>query len=80
MKLFIVTILLMLASLPVFSGERSSKIDFEDVLVEGVNKQPLDSLSQLSDENGHKKYRLYRKRAGFKDLHEPLLIELGNLQ
>lgn len=42
-------------------------IDFEDELVEGMNKQPLDSLSQLSErERARRKSHLYRKRAGFR--------------
>jgi len=61
-------------------ADRQTKIDFEDQLVEGVNRQPLDSLSQLSEDRNSKKYRLYRKRAGFRDLHDNLLDELRNLQ
>jgi hypothetical protein len=60
--------------------DRRTKIDFEDQLVEGINKQPLDSLSQLSEDRASKKYRLYRKRAGFRDLHDNFLDELRNLQ
>jgi hypothetical protein len=67
-------------SFSTFSQQRSTKIDFEDTLVEGVNRQPLDSLSQLSEDRNNKKYRLYRRRAGFRDLHEDLLEELRNLQ
>lgn len=62
------------------ADSRKTKIDFEDALVEGVNKQPLDSLSQLSDEQNARKYRLYRKRGGFRDLHDALLLEMRNSQ
>lgn len=42
-------------------------IDFEDEVVEGMNKRPLDSLSQISDADRRKKKpHLYRKRVGFK--------------
>jgi len=61
-------------------ADRSTKIDFDDTLVEGVNKQPLDSLSQISEDGDSKKYRLYRKRAGFRDLHDNLMDELRNMQ
>jgi hypothetical protein len=47
--------------------KRSKVIDFEDEVVEGMNKRPLDSLSTLGD--GGKKRRkphLYRKRVGFR--------------
>jgi hypothetical protein len=42
-------------------------IDFEDEVVEGMNKRPLDSLNQISERNRlKKKPHLYRKRGGFK--------------
>jgi len=46
---------------------RQKVIDFEDEIVEGLNKRPLDSLNQVSD-NGKKKRKphLYRKRVGFR--------------
>jgi hypothetical protein len=73
-------ILVACASLELAADGRRKKIDFEDQLVEGVNRQPLDSLSQLSEDRASKKYRLYRKRAGFRDLHDGLVDELRNLQ
>jgi hypothetical protein len=54
-------------ALDLSGGKRGKVIDFEDETVEGVNKKPYDSFSQLSD--GNKKRRrahLYRKRAGFR--------------
>lgn len=48
--------------------QKSEKvIDFEDEVVEGLNKRPLDSLSQISERN-KKRHRphLYRKRVGFR--------------
>lgn len=51
---------------PIQGIKRQKVIDFEDSLVEGVNKRPLDSLSQVSEKNkGKKRPHLYRKRAGF---------------
>ena len=47
--------------------KRSKVIDFEDEVVEGLNKRPLDSLSQISERDRKKhKPHLYRKRAGFR--------------
>lgn len=47
---------------------RSRAIDFEDELVEGMNKKPLDSVSQLGQrDKRRKKPHLYRKRSGFRD-------------
>lgn len=42
-------------------------IDFEDEVVEGLNKRPFDSLSQISERNKKRhKPHLYRKRVGFR--------------
>jgi len=47
--------------------KRAKVIDFEDEVVEGVNKRPLDSLNQISDADRKKhKPHLYRKRGGFR--------------
>lgn len=48
--------------------DRKSKLDFEGSVVEGINKKPLDSLSQISDrDKGRKKTYLYWKRSDFND-------------
>jgi hypothetical protein len=49
------------------SKKRQKVIDFEDEVVEGLNKRPLDSLSQISekDKKRHKPH-LYRKRGSFR--------------
>lgn len=47
--------------------KRQKVIDFDDELVEGLNRRPLDSLSQLSEkEKRRRKHHLYHKRASFK--------------
>jgi hypothetical protein len=49
------------------TNKRQKVIDFEDEVVEGLNKRPLDSLNQISEADKRKhKPHLYRKRAGFK--------------
>ena len=49
-------------------SKRQKSIDFEDEVVEGMNKRPLDSVSQISEKDRNKrKPHLYRKRAGFRD-------------
>ena len=50
------------------SGPKREKvIDFDDEMVEGMNKRPLDSLSQISErDRKRKKPHLYRKRVGFR--------------
>lgn len=49
-------------------GPASQKvIDFEDETIEGLNKRPLDSLSQISEKDKRRrKPHLYRKRSGFR--------------
>jgi hypothetical protein len=48
-------------------GKRQKVIDFEDETIEGLNKRPLDSLSQISEKDKRRrKPHLYRKRGGFR--------------
>jgi hypothetical protein len=48
-------------------GKRTRVIDFEDEVVEGMNKRPLDSLNTLGDSGKkRRKPHLYRKRVGFR--------------
>lgn len=48
-------------------NKRSKVIDFEDEVVEGMNRKPLDSLSHISDPNKKKaRPHLYKKRVGFR--------------
>ncbi|MGK5084939.1 hypothetical protein WDW37_16750 [Bdellovibrionota bacterium FG-1] len=52
---------------PPAAQQRQSVIDFEDETIEGLNKRPLDSLSQISEKDRRrKKPHLYRKRASFR--------------
>jgi hypothetical protein len=46
----------------------STKLNFEDGMVEGMNKRPLDAFHQLSeaDKSGRLPH-LYKKRANFAD-------------
>lgn len=53
----------------VHAGDKSRQkvIDFDDETIEGLNKRPLDSLSQLSEKDKRRrKPHLYRKRTGFR--------------
>lgn len=48
-------------------GSSQKVIDFDDEVVEGLNKRPLDSLSQISErDKKRQKQHLYRKRASFR--------------
>ena len=49
------------------AGSRQKVIDFDDETIEGLNKRPLDSLSQISEKDRrHRKPHLYRKRVSFR--------------
>lgn len=57
--------------------KRQKVIDFEDEVVEGVNKRPWDSLSQISDsEKRRRKSHLYRKRGGFRTETQETFVAL----
>ena len=58
------------------AGAREKVIDFEDALVEGVNRKPYDSLQALSEkERRHRRAHLYHRRAGFQSEIEETLLE-----
>lgn len=62
-------------------SERQKSLDFEDEVVEGVNKKPLDSLNQISqkDKNRNRLF-LYWKKHHFKEKTHETLRELRYLQ
>ncbi len=56
------------------AGERKTSLDFEEQLVEGVNKRPLDSLNSVNDGNGAGKNRhLYSRKIRFEAENRRLL-------
>lgn len=56
-------------------------IDFEGDLVEGMNKRPLDSLSEISElQKRRKRMHLYRKRRGFRTETQETLREMRYLE
>lgn len=61
--------------------QRTKVIDFDDEVVEGMNKRPLDSVSQVSDPGKRaRKPHLYRKRASFRSEIRETLRELRYAQ
>lgn len=60
------------------AGARSRKvIDFEGDVVEGINRQPLGSLNQISEQDRRRGgAHLYRKRITFKNEDMALIREL----
>jgi hypothetical protein len=49
-------------------GKRLKVIDFDDEVVEGMNKRPLDSVAEIHEsDRHHPRAHLYRKRVGFRN-------------
>ena len=66
----------LLIAAPGFAGSREKVIDFEDALVEGVNRKPYDSLQALSErERRRRKAHLYHRRLSFQSEIEETLRE-----
>ena len=57
-------------------NKRSKTINFEDDVVEGINRKPLDSVNQISERDAKGRPHLYKKRAGFSDREQVLTQEL----
>ncbi len=78
---FTIALFIMTAIHAAASDKREKVIDFEDEVVEGLNKKPLDSANQISERDGKKhQLHLYRKRAGFRSETEATLRELRYFQ
>ncbi len=76
MKLKIIILLLLASSAHSADNKRSKSINFEDELVEGINRKPLDSVNQLSELEANQRKHLYRKRSGFVDRDIIVMEEL----
>lgn len=74
----IIYIFIILCSSTSYSSEskRSKSINFEDELVEGINRKSLDSVNQLSEFDANQRKHLYRKRSGFVDRDRLVMEEL----
>jgi hypothetical protein len=48
------------------AGERSKNVSFEDSVVEGMNRNPLDSLEHIDKRDHSRKAHLYQRRSEFK--------------
>ncbi len=76
MKLLIFIVVILFSSTSFSQTKRSKSINFEDELVEGINRKPLDSVNQLSEFEANQRKHLYRKRAGFVDRDRLVMDEL----
>jgi hypothetical protein len=56
---------------------RGKSLDFEDNVVEGMNRNPLDSLENISKKDGRDQSHLYRKRTDFRKEMKSTIQEGG---
>lgn len=58
--------------------DRKKAIDFEGDVVEGLNKQPLDSLNQINEgDSGRRKNHLYRRTKSFREENRELVRDIA---
>ncbi|MBS1957870.1 MAG: hypothetical protein JST80_00215 [Bdellovibrionales bacterium] len=74
--ILIVGMMLITSEVQAQNSKRSTVLNFEDEMVEGINRKPLDSVNQISERNKKGKSHLYKKRAGFADRDQILMNEL----
>ena len=59
------------------ADKRHKAIEFEDEVVEGMNKRPLDYVSEIAEkERNGARTHLYRKRVGFRQETQLTLREM----
>ncbi len=77
--IFLIIFVSALCNVPAFgkgTTNSSKVINFEDETIEGINRKPLDSFNQISENDQKKNAHLYRRRASFQDRDEILFIEM----
>ncbi|MGZ3698020.1 MAG: hypothetical protein ACXWP5_07795, partial [Bdellovibrionota bacterium] len=68
------------SSSQVVSAERSKTIDFDNELVEGMNKNPLDALTHVGKRDDRDQAHLYHKKTNFKKEMRQTVLEMGASQ
>jgi hypothetical protein len=58
-------------------SKRKTVINFEEEVIEGINRRPLDNINQISESESRRNLHLYRRRGGFSDLNEEMAQDLG---
>lgn len=62
-------------------ADKRKTIDFDAEVIEGINKQPLDSLNQISvKEKKQQKPHLYNERSVFDDENDQTIRDLSGLR
>jgi hypothetical protein len=59
---------------------RSKKLDFDDEMIEGMNRNPLDSLTRVGKNDLRNHDRLYRRKQNFKREIRQTTREMGYSQ
>jgi hypothetical protein len=83
---FILLLSLIVIALPRVSngdapkGEKSKSIDFDSEVVEGMNKNPLDSLTRVGKKDDKQQGHLYRRKGHFKREIRQTVQEMGYTQ
>jgi hypothetical protein len=62
------------------ASERSKSIDFDNDVIEGMNKNPLDSLTRVGASDDKQQGHLYRRKANFKRETRQASQEMGYSQ
>ena len=60
------------------SSGRGKALSFDDEVVEGINKNPLDSLEDVAKRDGKSHPHLYRKRTSFRRELKESVREMGS--
>jgi hypothetical protein len=77
---FFTLILILLSMNAEAQTKRTTTMNFEDDVIEGINRKNLDSVNQISERDKKNQSHLYRKRAGFSDLDTGLLADTLELR
>jgi hypothetical protein len=61
-------------------GDRSKSLDFDNDVIEGMNKNPLDSLTRVGNQDDKQQGHLYRRKADFRRETRQTTQEMGYSQ
>lgn len=77
MKYLCLLLSLFAFALNALADDKRKTIDFDAEVIEGINKQPLDSLNQIAEkEKKTQKPHLYNERSAFDDENDQTIRDL----
>ncbi len=59
---------------------RTNSISFEDEIIEGMNKNPFDSVTHMSKKDDRSQRRLYKRKENFRYEMKLTIREMGLVQ